>query len=283
MRTKLFLLSFIVSITLSITTFSQINNSIPISAPITVDSPGKMSTIAAKSVMRIICTKTNMGGTGFLHESGWVITAAHVVDGCLKNDLMIITSDGQRLKIDSVISDKHLDLAVLKPTHKINSPSLELSIKTEIITGTMVTTWGFPAGYSNLTPLLTVEYLAGIDHLMSTTGVSPARWVVNAAFNGGNSGGPVLDIESGEVIGVVSSKLAPIPEIIESALNALSNQRSGFTYTKTLGNGTTETVSEGQVISEVLKYLRNQTQLVLGHAVTSNDLINFLKTNKIIN
>lgn len=283
MITKLFTLSFVISITLSSSTFSQINNSIPISAPITIDSPGKMGVIATQSVMRIICTKTSMGGTGFLHKSGWIITAAHVVGDCLKNDLIIITSDGQRLQIDSIISDKYLDLAVLNPISKLNLPSLKLSKRTEIIIGSMVTTWGFPVGYNNSTPLLTVGYLAGIDRSMTSTGLSPFRWLVNAAFNSGNSGGPVLDIESGEVIGVVSSKLAPIPVIIESALEALSNQKSGFVYTKTLKDGTTETLSEGKVISEVLKYLRNQTQLVLGRAVTSTDLINFLKTNTISN
>jgi hypothetical protein len=86
-----------------------------------------------------------------------------------------------------------------------------------------------------------------------------------------------LSQEDGSVIGVVSSKLAPIPPYIESALSALANQKSGFTYTRTLITGKTETISEGQVVAEVLTYLRSQTQLVLGHAVTSQDLMLFLK------
>ena len=56
------------------------------------------------------------------------------------------------------------------------------------------------------------------------------QWVVNAAFNRGNSGGPVVLIETGEVIGVVSSKLAPISPTAKSALDALEQQKSGFTY-----------------------------------------------------
>jgi len=104
---------------------------------------------------------------------------------------------------------------------------------------------------------------------------------VNAAFNGGNSGGPVLNAEDGSVIGVVSSKLAPIPPIIESALMALQQQSSGFMYTKTLPDGSQESISEGRVIGDVLRYLRSQTQLVLGHAVTSYDLRQFLINNGI--
>jgi hypothetical protein len=87
----------------------------------------------------------------------------------------------------------------------------------------------------------------------------------------------VLSQEDGSIIGVVSSKLAPIPSYIESALDALANQKSGFVYTRTLASGKTENISEGQVVAEVLTYLRSQTQLVLGHAVTSQDLKAFLK------
>ncbi len=105
------------------------------------------------------------------------------------------------------------------------------------------------------------------------------RWVINAAFNGGNSGGPLINVEDGTVIGVVSSKLAPIPAYIESALEALKNQKSGFSFTKTKTDGTTEQVSEGQIIADILQHLRNQTQLVIGHTVLLEDIKKFLKQN----
>ena len=126
--------------------------------------------------------------------------------------------------------------------------------------------------------LETVGFLSGVDRI---PGTSTLRWVVNAAFNSGNSGGPVLTVDDGAVVGVVSSKLAPIPPLIEGALEALGNQGSGFRYTRTMPDGTTVTISEGQLVAEVLNYLRSQTQLVLGHAVTSEDLRAFLKANKI--
>ena len=257
--------------------------SIPVSAPVTIDSPGKMGAVAAQSVMRIICTKTNMGGSGFLHKSGWILTAAHVVVDCSKANILVLLSTGEKIDVDSVITDTYADLAALKPSKKIDVPALALSSKTEIITGSLVTTWGFPSGYNGFRPLLTVGYLSGVDRVPTPAGLSPTRWVVNAAFNGGNSGGPVLDIETGDVIGVVSSKLAPIPLIIESAMEALSTQKSGFSYTQTNEDGTTTQVSEGHVIAEVLKYLRSQTQLVLGHAVTSTDLLQFLRSHSISN
>ena len=145
--------------------------------------------------------------------------------------------------------------------------------------GAQVTTWGFPSGYNGLVPLLSVGYLSGIDIVKTDSGKLMKRWVINAAFNGGNSGGPLINVEDGTVIGVVSSKLAPIPAYIESELEVLKNQRSGFSYTITKTDGTTKQVSEGQIIADVLQHLRNQTQLVLGHTVSLKDIKEFLKQN----
>jgi len=257
------------------------NNSIPVSAPITTESYGKNGIIASQSVMRIINTKKNTGGTGFLHKSGVIITAAHVAKSADPKEYILILSSGNKINIEKIIKDDTLDLAILIPKEKIEFTSLEISDKSDIIVGSHITTWGFPSGYNSFTPLLTVGYLSGIDRIETDYGLSPFRWVVNAAFNRGNSGGPVLDVETGKIIGVVSSKLAPIPLYIESALEALSSQKSGFMYIRTTSDGKKENISEGRVIGEVLSYLRTQTQLVLGHAVTSLDLIDFLKKNNI--
>lgn len=259
------------------TSQNNLQQTLPVSAPITIESSGKSGAIAVASVMRVVCTSTNMGGTAFLHKSGRVITAAHVVADCQPMDLLLILSSGKQVKTSAVVTDAMRDLSLLTPVESITGPALPLSTQAQIAVGTQVTTWGFPAGYSSVVPLLTVGYLAGLDRVSTPIGLSPPRWVVNAAFNGGNSGGPVLSLEDGSVIGVVSSKLAPIPPLIESALEALSKQQSGFTFTKSFADGSQVNVSEGQVIAEVLKYLRSQTQLVLGHAVTGQDLRAFLQ------
>jgi 2-succinyl-5-enolpyruvyl-6-hydroxy-3-cyclohexene-1-carboxylate synthase len=41
-------------------------------------------------------------------------------------------------------------------------------------------------------------------------------------------------------------------------------------------------MSEGQVVSAVLKYLRSQTQLVLGNAVTAKDIKDFLSAHGVV-
>ena len=105
------------------------------------------------------------------------------------------------------------------------------------------------------------------------------RWVVNAAFNSGNSGGPLILIETGEVIGVVSSKLAPISQFAEQALTAMEANSSGVCYTQTLSDGTVRQLVEGQVIAMILNELRSQVQLVIGYAVLLDDLRSFLSAN----
>ena len=42
---------------------------------------------------------------------------------------------------------------------------------------------------------------------------------VNGAFNLGNSGGPVIDPDTLTVVGVVHAKMAPLPDILNKALN----------------------------------------------------------------
>ena len=147
--------------------------------------------------------------------------------------------------------------------------------------GAHVSTWGFPGGYSGASPMLSVGYLAAKDARRTAGGNTIEQWVVNAAFNSGNSGGPLLLIETGEVIGVVSSKLAPISQVAASALTALENAQSGLTYTATRPDGSTFTLMEGQIVAMVLTELRRQVQLVIGYAVLLDDIKAFLNANNI--
>lgn len=263
-------------------TESESQHQLPVSAPVDTDSAGKGGQTALSAAVRVLCPTTGSGGTGFVHHSGRIITAEHVVRGTDASAILVITSTGNHFKVVRVQTDGNLDLALLELEKAVGVPALPLSKTTSLTIGTQVSTWGFPEGYMGQVPILTVGHLSGIEQIKTKGGAIVKRWVVNAAFNSGNSGGPVLHLEDGSVIGVVSSKLAPLPDYIQSALVALSKQTSGFTYTARLPDGSTKTVVEGQVIAEVLQYLRSQTQLVIGHAVTLDDLSAFLQNNGII-
>lgn len=254
----------------------------PVSGPVTTDIAANASLVSRMSVMRVVCKTTMMGGTGFLHHSGNVITAAHVVAGCAPAEVVLLSPAGVGVLAKAVTSDPFRDLALVQPGETIHGPAFVIGKKdADLKIGTQVVTWGFPGGYGGASPILSVGYLSGTESVSLSPLASPKQWVVNAAFNHGNSGGPLLSLEDNTVIGVVSGKMDPIPKDIQQALTALKAQSSGFVYTKTFADGRMVNVSEGQVIAEVLEYLRSVTQLVVGHAVTLTDLRAFLTEQKI--
>ena len=246
------------------------------SSQVTADLARHTANIAIPSVFRILIPAKNRSGTAFLHKSGRIITVSHVVEGCSAQEVTIISSRGEKFGVKRIVSDQDRDLALVTPDGKMNAPSLQLSSTDKFAIGLQVSSWGYPAGYKGQKPLFMSGYLSGIDMVEGKDGKNSARWVVNAAFNNGNSGGPLVDLDRGEVIGVVSSKLAPLPEVVERALAALKNQKSNFVFERKLDDGTRVTMSEAQVIEFVLEYLRSQTQLVIGYAGTIVDLRNFL-------
>ncbi|HHH75829.1 MAG TPA: serine protease [Phycisphaerae bacterium] len=262
-------------------TISVASDQIPVSARMTTDLAGRSAQIAVPSVFRVLCSSKNRGGTGFLHKSGRIITAAHVISGCQPSDIIIVGVSGKPVHVTNILKDVHKDLALLVPNETMHGSSLKINSADKITIGSQVSTWGYPAGYHGRAPLLSSGYLSGLDQVKSPAGNPIPRWVVNAAFNGGNSGGPLLEIEEGTVIGVVSSKLAPMPQHIEKALAALKQSKNITQFIRTHPDGTKEKVSTANVVEEVLQYLRSQTQLVIGYAVLSSDLRNFLRDQSI--
>lgn len=260
---------------------SLADEGLPVAAQMTTDLAGNTASVAVPSVYRLVIPSKNRSGTAFLHKSGVMITAAHVVEGCSPAEVIAVDANGHKTSILNITSNVNLDLAILEPGQKPAASALQISVDEKFSIGLQVSTWGYPAGYSGGPPLLMSGYLSGIDRQRTTEGKIIPRWVVNAAFNNGNSGGPLIDIEKGTVIGVVSSKLAPIPSEIESALEALKTQKAGFGYTAKKPDGTELHFSEAQVVEKVLQYLRSQTQLVIGYAVMLNDLRTFLKEQRI--
>jgi S1-C subfamily serine protease len=232
--------------------------------------PGSSGITARDSVMRIDCGG-QPAGTGFLHKSGLLITAAHVVESCTLDELNIKTIAGQRLDPVEINADRRLDLALIHFTERSNPHTFPIKAARTLQVGSQVDIWGFPAGYNGQQALLTVGYIAGSDGF---------SWIINGAINLGNSGGPIVDLRDGSVVGLAVAKLTPFPVGIESRLKALTDTH-GAGYTETQPDGTTIQRSEAQVVADVLEYLRSQTQLVIGYAVPSEVLREFLISNSV--
>jgi S1-C subfamily serine protease len=272
------LLALICFIVLLATTPSWAAKPVPVS-----NLAGISADIAIPSVFRILIPSKNRIGTGFLHKSGYVITAAHVIEGCYANELMLFDFQGNRINISSITLNMDLDIAILKADNPPKVKTLPLSKDNNFKIGSQLSVWGYPEGYTGKAPLITAGYLSGIenDAMRMLEGKVIPRFVINSTFNNGNSGSPLLDIEKEEVVGFVAAKLAPMPLTIASALNALKNQGSGFIYTAKNEKGEELKLSEAQIIEMVMQYLRSQTQLGMGEAVTIDTLRRFLLSQKI--
>ena len=274
----------IILILLLVSIFNIIDNTPPcsangelVSAPLLTDSAGHAGQKATSTVFRVFCPKQDRMGTGFLHKSGNILTAAHVVSKCNPADIFVILPQGTKISIKEIVTDDDIDIAYLTPTQVIEGEALPITNKLSFAIGAQVSTWGFPSGYTGVMPMLSVGYLSGRDAIKSQSGKIVERFVVNAAFNSGNSGGPLIDIESKTVIGMVSSKLAPIPPFIKQALNALAGVNFGVTFDLTSPDGTKSKMSQSQLLEKILQYMRSQTQLVVGRAVLPEHIRTFLK------
>jgi S1-C subfamily serine protease len=203
-------------------------------------------------------------GTAFDHKSGHVISADHVVDAaqCAKASgvLRLTASDGRVSPFTVAIRDPALDLVLLKPDSGfVNAPLPLASDDFKIAIGAQVSAWGYPSGYSGNVALLAVGHLAGVQSDPVTPAIT--RWVVNAAFNSGNSGGPLLETATPTVIGVVIQKLSPISDHSATGLKKLSESRA----------------PESKTLALAMLDIARRSQMVIGHAVVTADLKGFLR------
>jgi putative serine protease PepD len=139
-------------------------------------------------------------GSGFVVDGdGYIVTAAHVVDGA--NSLKVTFSDGTTRTAKLVGKDDATDVAVIKvdPSGLTLHP-LELGSSGALDVGDAVAVIGSPFGYSES---LSTGIVSGPDRTIEApNGFTVSHAVqIDAAVNPGNSGGPVLNAD-GQVIGI---------------------------------------------------------------------------------
>ena len=246
---------------------------IPVAAPLDVDFAGRGAERALASVVRVVNRLAGSTGTGFLHYSGRILTTEQVVRGAGPADIVLRTSGEATVAARAIHADPRVGLALVEPAAPFeNIPTLPLSSPSTLTIGRLLSSWGYPSDYLGLRPLLTIGYLAGTETAGGVT-----RYVLNAAFNSGNSGAPLVRLETGDVIGIVTIEPAPLPPQVQSVLAALARRQSGSQETSTPPDASPSPVDEQQVISQVRQFLRSETRPVVGRAVILEDLRSFLE------
>jgi S1-C subfamily serine protease len=174
-------------------------------------------------------------GTGFfVSDQGYVLTNAHVINGCSS-----IQAPGPNGLTSArlVAKDVTNDLALLKTELK---PSKVAQLRTDIRLGEPVAAFGYPLiGVLSSTGNFTTGNVTSLTGLKDDT-----RYLqISTPVQPGNSGGPLLD-GSGNFVGVVSAKLdallvmvateGDIPQnvnfAIKSSVAATFLQSNGVTF-----------------------------------------------------
>lgn len=149
-------------------------------------------------------------GTGFvISEKGYILTNNHVIEGA--NDILLTFYDGTVKKAQIIKSDAEIDAALLKVELPLGIKSLKLYINEDVAIGRRILVMGFPLG-TQLGSEMTLT-----DGLLSSIRRNQFKEIlwyqISAPVNPGNSGGPLLDSESGDVLGMVTAKVGEAENI----------------------------------------------------------------------
>jgi S1-C subfamily serine protease len=120
----------------------------------------------------------------------------------------VTLTDGRIYQAEVKGSDEIVDIAVLKIIHErgdakvSNLPVAELGDSDNLHVGQIVIAVGSPGGLDNT---VTMGIVSGLERSSAVVGI-PHKKVdyiqTDAAINPGNSGGPLVDVETGRVIGI---------------------------------------------------------------------------------
>ena len=141
-----------------------------------------------------------LGSGVVVHEDGYIVTNAHVVEGSQK--IKVIFADGQEFQAEIIRAEQNKDLAVLSIKAQ-GLPTIELGRSDDLMIGETVIAIGNPYGYSNT---LTSGVISALGRDIQ---VSENFWLrgliqTDAPINPGNSGGPLFNV-LGELIGVTTA------------------------------------------------------------------------------
>ena len=162
---------------------------------------------AAASVVEILGAAEQCGytstGSGFVADTGLVVTNAHVVAGVTSP--VVQDARGRTWPGTVVYMDSAQDLAFIRVP---KLPLAPLHIGANATPGSIVTFMGYPKGGPFKAMPATVQGIGNTQTIDADTGRANAMrqvYQLAADVQHGNSGGPVLD-ENGTVIGVIFGK-----------------------------------------------------------------------------
>ena len=142
-------------------------------------------------------------GSGFVidRDTGWIMTNAHVAGSGPAEITVQFADDSTRHAAERIFVDTRHDIAVIAmdPTDiPDEATALEVDCSYELERGTEVVSVGHPEGHDFT---VTLGVLSGIR----TFDADPELYSTDVVVESGSSGGPVVSLETGKVLGIATS------------------------------------------------------------------------------
>ena len=158
-------------------------------------------TLIKEVQQKVFTVLTSYGqGSGFLYKKGgYVITNAHVVDG--EVDVIVRNTQGQEFAATVIGISEHYDIALLYVPDYQNEEPLGVEMEVSPV-GLEVIAFGSPQGFENSA---SIGYITGHNRDMELDRfIYKQIYQIDAQIDQGSSGGPLVDVKTGKVIGINS-------------------------------------------------------------------------------
>ncbi|WP_209123265.1 S1C family serine protease [Alkalihalobacillus sp. BA299] len=155
-----------------------------------------------KSVVMIEVEETGSGGSGFFYNNkGDIITNAHVVAGAEEVTVKIADKSEYTGTVIGISTDT--DVSVIRVSDLKETEPLPLAKEVPAELGDEVLALGSPLGFQNT---VTTGIISGVDRSFELENYQyDNAYQISAPIAPGNSGGPLISISTGEVIGINSA------------------------------------------------------------------------------
>ncbi|MCM3204052.1 S1C family serine protease [Paenibacillus illinoisensis] len=235
--------------------------------------------IIEDSQKKVVTIESGIGlGSGFLYnEKGDVITNAHVVEG--SKEVTVRTLNHEEYQGTVIGIGEETDVAVVRVPGLQKLTPLTIA-KSKAETGDEVLALGSPLGLENT---VTTGIISGVGRSFEIPPyIYSNLYQISAPITHGNSGGPLIHAETGEVLGINSAVVEqeggigfsiPITSVLKQ-VQAWSEKPNTTTVVQTNGEGNkaasgTSAEAEGLVTSFYLSL--NESDYVTAYALLGSE------------
>ena len=150
----------------------------------------------------VIRTFDGSGSGVIVSPDGFILTAAHVVEGRVGRSVTAVLSDGKSLSATVVAADSDSDLGIVKINAATDLPTVPLGDSSMLRRGEWILATGHPLGqHVGRPPVLRIGRV--LTARRGRQGREPRSITTDAPIISGDSGGPLFDL-NGRVVGINS-------------------------------------------------------------------------------